>query len=83
MAKVGQVELLKRFHKIDVKDLKLLTPADKLQGLFNEASLEPENNKPAELDPNSIYVAPNTEMKKKKTSQQHHLKLGKQDSHPE
>lgn len=83
MAKVGQVELLQRFHKVDVKKLKLLTPADKLQGLFNEASLEPENLKPAELDPNSIYVTPNNEIKKKKASQQHHLKLGKQDSHSE
>lgn len=35
MAKVGQVELLARFQKTDIKNLKLLTPADKLQGLFN------------------------------------------------
>lgn len=83
MAKVGQVELLARFQKTDIKNLKLLTPADKLQGLFNQASSQPENLKPAELDPNSVYIAPNTEMKKKKTNQQHHLKLGKQDSHPE
>ena len=79
MAKFGQGDLLARFKKVDAGSLTLHTPADQLKGLFTEASREPENIKPAELDPNSIYIVPNTEIKKKKPSQTH-VKLGKHDS---
>ena len=59
MAKVGQAELLKCFKKVNKDALVLLTPPETIKGLFNENSLEPENKKQAEHDPNAIYITVN------------------------
>lgn len=71
--------MLSRFKKVDFKTIKLETDIVNIKGLFSEASLEPENLKPAEHDPNSIYIAANHEQKKKKAGPV--VKIGKQESH--
>lgn len=91
MAKVGQAELLKRFKKVDFKTIELQTSLENIKGLFSESSLEPENNKPAQHDPNSIYITVNHEVKKKKSNNvgvklgktQHYHSNQHQESHEE
>jgi hypothetical protein len=63
--KYGQTELLSRFAKVELQKVRLETEAEKLRGLLSEGSLEPENRKPAEHDPNSVYIATHEPRKKK------------------
>lgn len=49
-------DLVKRFAKVPVTELKWLTPIDSLQSLIVKETQEPENLKDTFYDPNEIIV---------------------------
>lgn len=56
MQKIAFNDLVKRFAKVPVAQLKWLTPVDKLQNLIVNDSQESENLKDTFYDPNEIFI---------------------------
>ena len=65
MDSIGYSELLTRFNKVELKDLKFITDFTLIEGLFLEESADPENLDEFLYDPNDFYIEPKTESKKK------------------
>ena len=72
--------MLKFYKKTEMNSIKFITPPETIKGLFNKGSLEPENSKQAEHDPNSIFVPPNPENKKKKSGITKGLKVEQEET---
>lgn len=83
MPKISQSDILSRFKKVELSSVQLDVDYKSVEGLFTLTSLQPENFKPAEHDPNDIFVVISHEQKKKKTvpqvksTQAPIIKLGK------
>lgn len=61
-------DLVQRFSKVPLAELKWLTPVEKLQSLIVQDSQEPENLKNTFFDPNDFFIQgkfPKTDKKHK------------------
>ena len=76
MNSFGYSDLLTRFNKIDLKELKFITDTIKFDELFSDESQEPENMKENIYESNDIYIEPK-ETKKKTTKQEGVVLIGK------
>lgn len=71
MQKIAFNDLVKRFAKVPVAELKWLTPVDKLQSLIVKEVQEPENLKDTFYDPNEIFVQTKHQKLDKKQHKEH------------